>query len=335
MSSLTILNVPESSGRVKTITATATRNPPSSEPTPRAESTKSMVGQTGTSILEKRAERSSARRQRWIEANEPKIDLMRLFGNWASPHRKEHERECERQKVAVRYVEKKLYLTPSPGSTWEDYVGEAAADDARNAYRLLVEEVRNGDAKALAALAELTCNAVQELNAATRDATVCEALVPFARKQPAWPMMVGLRGVVGDDPDRRDALLRDLKVGRDTLLGRQAATRFDPTTRLNTVLLKWISEIESLRSRSRYLTDLYGEGDWRQAAIRLKPLTTATAPEWLKCIHALVDEILGDKAETVALLVEMDCKVPSGKTERTTIRKRLAASLDSLVGFHR
>ena len=81
--------------------------------------------------------------------------------------------------------------------------------------------------------------------------------------------------------------------------------------------------------------DLYGDGDWRQAAIRLEPLTDNTAPEWLKCIHAIADEILENRAEEQALLDEMGCKVPSGKTVRTTIRKCLADSLDSLLGYHR
>jgi hypothetical protein len=293
-----------------------------------------MAIQTTLSALKRITESRIAARQRWIEANKPnkpKIDLEQPIREvWTLLGK-----ERQRREIAVRYVEKDLSLTLSPTSTWEDYVGEAAADGARDAYRLLVQEVREGDAKALAALAELTCNAVQELNAAARDATVCKTLVPFARKQPAWPMMVGRRGVVGDDEDRREALLRDLDVGRDTLLGRLAATRFDPTTRLNTVLLKWISEIESLRSSPRYLDHLYGKGDWRQAATRLKRLTRATEPEWLKCIHAKADEILQNKAKTPALLAEMDIKVPSGKTVRTTIRKRLAASLDSLAGCQR
>jgi len=51
-------------------------------------------------------------------------------------------------------------------------------------------------------------------------------------------MMVGRRGVVGDDPDRRDALLCDLQVGRDTLLGCQAALRFNPRKPQNAVILK-------------------------------------------------------------------------------------------------
>jgi len=81
--------------------------------------------------------------------------------------------------------------------------------------------------------------------------------------------------------------------------------------------------------------DRYGDGDWRQAAIRLEPLTKDTGPQWLKCIKAKADEILKNKAEEQALLDEMGCKVPKGKTARTTIRKSLGESLDSLVGYHR
>ncbi len=283
----------------------------------------------------KYSKREFAEPAAWFEENEPPSAYgPRKF--CTREYQLKHRDELELWRFTVEYLKRQPRWHLRPKATWRDYALEAAEGSAHEGLRYLEKLANEGDDLAMEALASRTLEMVKVLNRFALSESQRARLIPFARRCLAWPALKARRKVFSDD---HDEIIRVLQVGKDTIVGKDSQSRFNPQRRFGKVTMEIIDRIESFRTARpahwKFLFHLQlPSPNWAREARKLPPFGRESKVRW----WSVVEKVLKDDyshpltAEAYNKLV----KAPSHEDRKASIFvNKIKDEFDTLAGIHR
>ena len=141
-------------------------------------------------------------RQKWLRQNRSRKSFTRsaILRRLGAEARSASDSSEERRSIACDAVANLRIPRPLTGKTWEDFQDVAIQQEAEHYLAMLTDLAREGRKQALWSLARVAIKLVRELNASA--VAHVGAMRTFSEKSPSWPMLIGRRRALGDDPPK-------------------------------------------------------------------------------------------------------------------------------------